>query len=469
MSVQARAGLPDSFEVQIKDDVRVVADGSVLIGGSPLRVARLTRHGATLVKGGRVRVVDDASRRLADRLLGGNLASPSLRGSAVAACDVTVVIPIRDRVEQLERLLARLRPMIDCLVVDDASLDADAIAHVVRRHGARLVRHELNAGPAAARNTGLRNVNTPYVAFVDSDVEADPQTLLGLAGHFADPRVVAVAPRVRGAAPGTGPKWFQRYDAASMSLDLGDEQSLVRPGSTVSWLPTACLLVRRDSVGDGFDESLRVAEDVDFIWRLVAAGGRVRYDGGFEVRHDTRGTLAAWLGRKVYYGTGGALLAERHGGLVAPAVMSPVFAVASVALLAQRRWSAPVVLGCTTVTAVRLRTSLPLEHEATREACRLAVRGLTSVLAQTGQLILRHWWPATVCALPFSSRARRAIVAAVLVDVVLTPRPPAVGPVTFIVARRLDDLAYGAGLWLGAVRSRSARTLLPSLSLRRRA
>ena len=116
-----------------------------------------------------------------------------------------------------------------------------------------------------------------------------------------------------------------------MSLDLGDEQSLVRPGSTVSWLPTACLVVRRDSVGDGFDESLRVAEDVDFVWRLVAAGGRVRYDANFEVRHDSRGTLTAWLGRKVYYGTGGALLAQRHGDLIAPAVMSPVFAVATVA------------------------------------------------------------------------------------------------------------------------------------------
>jgi len=37
-----------------------------------------------------------------------------------------------------------------------------------------------------------------------------------------------------------------------------------------------------------------------------------------------------------------------------------------------------------------------------------------------------------------------------------------VGPVRFIVARRLDDLAYGAGLWWGALRSRSPRALLPA-------
>ncbi len=246
-----------------------------------------------------------------------------------------------------------------------------------------------------------------------------------------------------------------------MSLDLGDEQSLVRPGSTVSWLPTACLVVRRDLVGDGFDESLRVAEDVDFVWRLVAAGGRVRYDATFEVRHDSRGTLAAWLGRKVYYGTGGALLAQRHGDLVAPAVMSPVFAVAAVALLAQRRWSVPVVLACTTVTAIRIRKSLPMDEGATEETTRLASRGLTSVVAQTAQLILRHWLPVTLLALPFSRRARRALVAAAVVDAVLTPRPPTTGPVSFFLARRLDDAAYGTGLWLGALRARSVRCLLP--------
>jgi hypothetical protein len=37
-----------------------------------------------------------------------------------------------------------------------------------------------------------------------------------------------------------------------------------------------------------------------------------------------------------------------------------------------------------------------------------------------------------------------------------------VGPVRFAVARRLEDLAYGSGLWIGAVRARDARALLPA-------
>jgi hypothetical protein len=34
--------------------------------------------------------------------------------------------------------------------------------------------------------------------------------------------------------------------------------------------------------------------------------------------------------------------------------------------------------------------------------------------------------------------------------------------VGFAVARRLEDLAYGAGLWAGVLRARDLRALLPA-------
>jgi hypothetical protein len=40
-----------------------------------------------------------------------------------------------------------------------------------------------------------------------------------------------------------------------------------------------------------------------------------------------------------------------------------------------------------------------------------------------------------------------------------------VGPVRFAVARRLEDLAYGTGLWWGAARARDPRALLPARPL----
>ena len=73
------------------------------------------------------------------------------------------------------------------------------------------------------------------------------------------------------------------------------------------------------------------------MWRVIAAGHRVRFDPAVEAAHDARPTLRGWLGRKVVYGSGGAGLAARHGDRLAPAVLTPSYAVAGVALLLRRR------------------------------------------------------------------------------------------------------------------------------------
>ena len=82
-------------------------------------------------------------------------------------------------------------------------------------------------------------------------------------------------------------------------------------------------MVRRAAWTSGFDESMGVAEDVDLVWRTAADGWRVRYEPQAVVRHDHRTDVRNWLARKAFYGTGAALLAERHGDAVAPMVVSP--------------------------------------------------------------------------------------------------------------------------------------------------
>jgi hypothetical protein len=42
------------------------------------------------------------------------------------------------------------------------------------------------------------------------------------------------------------------------------------------------------------------------------------------------------------------------------------------------------------------------------------------------------------------------------------PQRRRVGPVRFTLARRLEDLGYGAGLWWGALRHGQPRALLPA-------
>lgn len=438
-----------AVRARIKPGVR---RGDVLVGGSPMRVARL-RPGA-LPDG----VADGA---LARRLLDGNLADPVLDDvPPLDPSELTVVLPVHGRADELDRALETLRPL-RCLVVDDAS-------PVPLTPDADVIRLEENLGPAGARNAGLAKVGTPYVAFVDCDVTVSAETLLRLGRHFADDRVALVAPRIVGRARSERPHWFERYDEAASSLGLGETGCSVRPGAAVGWLPSACLVARTDRIGGGFDASMRVGEDVDLVWRLVDAGETVRYDPTEVAHHDARRTLRGWLGRKFLYGTGGAPLAQRHGDKGATAVLSPAMALGAAALLARRWWSVPVALACAGRGVRVLARTLPDAPERRRLAVDLSARGLWWSLRQESALLLRHWWPPVAVAALVSRPVRRAVVTALLVDVVVARvERPEVDPVLAFTGRRLDDLAYGAGLWAGALRARSLRAVSPRGAARR--
>jgi mycofactocin system glycosyltransferase len=462
-----RPALPEGFTVRLNRHTRVVDDGAVLVGGSPIRISRLTPRARPHLRQGLLTVSDAASRALADHLLESGLADPVV--SSLPEVDpslATVVVPVRDRPRQLDRLLASLAGR-QVIVVDDASADPRAVAAVAARHGAELVVLDENVGPAGARNAGLARVATPFVVFVDSDVVVEANAIPLLLRHFADPRLAMIAPRVLGfEAPGAN--WITRYEDARSSLDVGHEASIVRPRSRVTWLPAACLVARVDALGAGFDPSMRVAEDVDLVWRLVEGGHRVRYEPAATVRHDHRATARAWLGRKFTYGTGADLLAVRHPHDIAPVVLAPWAAAVLVALMAQRRWSVPAAAALLVFTVVRIGRKATAVRHPYRLAARLTGDGFVTAIAQGFALLLRHWWPLTAIGCLVSRRVRRAVVVAAVADTAweLARTRPRLDPLRFGLARRLDDAAYGAGVWWSAIRGRSPRALLPDLRAR---
>lgn len=459
--------LPSGFRVRLHPDIHRCTDGATLVGADGT-VLRLRGPARARMQDGGVHVTDATSQRLARLLLDRGLAEPCWP-AATAATDrrsqVTVVVPVRDRPAGLDRLLTGLPPVAEVLVVDDGSRDPDAIAGVTRRHGARLLRHPRSLGPAAARNAGLHEVGTPWVAFVDSDVVLDGVALDLLLRHLDDPRVGLVAPRVRGLGEAHGA--LGRYEAARSSLDMGPFPASVRPHARVSYVPSAVLLGRVSVLGDGFDVSMPVAEDVDLVWR-VGRDALVRYAPEAVARHEHRTRPAAWFVRKACYGTGAAALARRHGRAVAPAVLTPWGAALTAVVLLQRRWSLPVACAIALGVQQRIARRLSGAEQPQRGAARLtamAVRGLT---AQAAAGLTRHYVPVTLALLPFSRRARRAWLAATIVPA-LAQRPrdaAAPGPATWVALRALDDLAYGLGLWWGCLRDGSPAALIPRLRVR---
>jgi mycofactocin system glycosyltransferase len=460
--------LPDGTAVRLDPRVRRRDGGTTLLGGSPLRLVRLQPRARDLLRGDRLVVRDATTATLAARLLDAGLAHPEPDGAP--AGQLTVVVPVKDRPAELDRLLTALRAdpdtaVVPVLVVDDGSTDPAAVTAIAGRHRARVLRHATARGPAAARNAGMRAATTDLVAFLDSDCVPLPGWSSALARHTADPRLALVAPRIT-ALPADGGGWVEPYEAAVSALDMGPHPAPVAPGTAVPYLPSAAVVARRHALGDGFDESMRVAEDVDLVWRLVAAGWRVRYEPSAAVAHEHRSAPGEWLRRRAFYGTGAALLAARHGAAVAPLVVSPWSAAAWALALTGRRSGALAGAGVLAVTTARLASRLarPGQRAPVGLAAVLVVRGGAAAGRTLARSVTRHHWPLALAAAAVSRRARRAVAAAAVADAVLAwwPHRGRVGPLRFAAARRLEDLAYGAGLWAGALRARDPRALLPA-------
>ncbi|GAY13482.1 mycofactocin biosynthesis glycosyltransferase MftF [Mycobacterium sp. shizuoka-1] len=463
--------LPDGFAVQVDRRVRTLAEGSALLGGSPTRLLRLAPAAQTLLDGGRLEVRDAVSAQLARTLLDATVAHPRPAGGP-SHRDVTVVIPVRDNPFGLYRLVMSLRGMRVVVVDDGSKTPVQPSDFTGARCEVEVLRHERSKGPAAARNTGLTSCTTDFVAFLDSDVVPRRGWLEALLGHFCDPAVGLVAPRIVGL--GHSDQLIARYEAVRSSLDLGEREAPVMPYGPVSYVPSAAIICRRTALLElgGFDETLRSGEDVDLCWRLIESGSRLRYEPIALVAHEHRTEMREWLGRKAFYGSSAAPLSIRHPDKTAPVVISAYSLLVwlLMALGSVSGYLASLVFAG--VTARRTAKAMKNTDARLLDVALLALRGIGAAALQLSAAVCRHYWPLALVAAVVSRRCRQAIVVAAVLDGVqdwitrnrntdVEGKP--IGLVAYLVLKRLDDLAYGAGLWTGVVRERTLRPLKPQI------
>jgi mycofactocin system glycosyltransferase len=289
--------------------VRLYGGGRTLVLGT--RIIRLAEGGPAALRALLADTATPAQRRLGEHLVDAGFAHPRPGPKSI---DATTVIPVRDRA-------VNLKGPGPFMLVDDGSR--------VPVMGPTVVRRERPGGPAAARNTGLEHVESEFVAFLDSDCVPPDDWIERLGGHFDDPRVAAVAPRIKALDGGRSP------------LDLG-------PGRRVRYLPSAALIVRRSLAR--FDPALRYGEDVDLIWRLEKAGWRFRYEPDVVVLHEERDRIK----RRFWYGTSAAPLAARHPDKIRHVRLRP-WSVATLLLAPRPKWAALVYLAHTALLARTLR------------------------------------------------------------------------------------------------------------------
>lgn len=192
---------------------------------------------------------------------------------------VSVIIPLFNQAatvpEAVKSALAQTIVPLEVIVADDGSTDGggETVAGLDPR--VRLLRQE-NRGPASARNLAARVAAGEWLAFLDADdlwlpeklerqkaaAEADPKAALIHTDGFVVSSLDAPLPSstfFTGRTPPDGPRTAHKLFRTSML--------------------TPAVMVRRDaflSIG-GFDETLRLHEDMEFYFRLAASGAEFAY------------------------------------------------------------------------------------------------------------------------------------------------------------------------------------------------
>ncbi len=184
---------------------------------------------------------------------------------------ISVVIPAyngtsRYLKEAIDSVRAQTLAAGEIIVVDDASTDGTgALVQAIPQ--VRYVRHPQNSGQAAARNTGARLAQTPYLAFLDQDDLWEPTFLEATLG------ILENAPQAT-LVHCDGYQVNERNEILEYDAAMKQQRSitqLLRGGHDAA---TSGSLFRKtcfDAVG-GYDAALSIWEDIDLIIRLYGPG-----------------------------------------------------------------------------------------------------------------------------------------------------------------------------------------------------
>jgi MoaA/NifB/PqqE/SkfB family radical SAM enzyme/GT2 family glycosyltransferase len=136
--------------------------------------------------------------------------------------------------------------------------------------------------PGRARNLGASKARGKNLLFLDDDCEAQPDWIKENLAELEQPKVGAVSGKIIGKSRA----YFARcVDFTNFSL-CQVSQRQVRP------LCSASFGIRREVLNQvgGFNESLKVHEDIDLCHRLERAGYQTVYQPKIVVQHDHRRT-----------------------------------------------------------------------------------------------------------------------------------------------------------------------------------
>ena len=180
--------------------------------------------------------------------------------------EITVVIPTYNRYILLKRALrsvfAQTYRVTEVIVVDDGSSDDTAL--ISKDFPSITYLYQQNRGVSAARNLGVANANSPWIAFLDSDDEWLEEKLEKQVAFHKESEELCVSY--------TDEHWIRNGSCVKIpkKFHKKGESVFLENLSYCNIAPSSTLIERAffQNMG-GFDESLVVCEDYDLWLRIL--------------------------------------------------------------------------------------------------------------------------------------------------------------------------------------------------------
>ncbi|NWF87664.1 glycosyltransferase [Candidatus Bathyarchaeota archaeon] len=238
---------------------------------------------------------------------------------------ITFVVPMKNAEQTIEACLRSICAQaqtvnneIKIVIVNDNSQDDSAkrVAQFKSRNkttDVQLIRNEYTMGRAATRNIGLSRVQTPYVAFVDSDVELPSKWLESCIKKFQDNRIACVSTSV------------QPDGYLSHFSELFDVQVIPkRPTNNIHGSNMLCKTAIIRELG-GFNVNLPDGEDTDLGYRILHKKLKICFIEDLICKHYVRPSIKSLMKRSFSHGRAGTLLFIRYRKLKSQDVAFLVF------------------------------------------------------------------------------------------------------------------------------------------------
>ena len=204
---------------------------------------------------------------------------------------ISIIIPVFNGSSKIKNCLNYIYASefkeFEVILVDDCS--SDDTLDVAGNYPCRVLKNEINKGPAFSRNKGVDAANGELILFVDVDILILPDLIKKICLFFDSHKEISIL-QCRYEDIPHYKNLFSQYKHYIFSY-----RGFSTGKSYISYIHTACVALRKIVFQKiRFNENLRRREDIDFGLRCVQNGFLIYADNEVTVSHNKKYDLVSF-------------------------------------------------------------------------------------------------------------------------------------------------------------------------------